>query len=186
MIQASRSPRKPCAPSKRVPRFSRNTPEDPRPRSSTRTRPSLCSGTLRALRMVHFMIPIPGYSYWLRPWGASEGIAPSKAEKVSGAVAGSKEQGAGSGSTTPAAAISITKTPGRPWTADWPGEVIVNLEDVGGDGRYWRPDGTPMEGSRGDEYVGVGMVAKTGKDEISRHVSCASLQSQGRALRTLL
>ena len=84
------------------------------------------------------------------------------------AGAGSKEQGTGSRSTTPAAAISITKTPGRPWTADWPGEVTVHLEDVGGDGRYWRPDGTPTEGSPDEEFVGHGMVAKTGKDEVSR------------------
>ena len=58
---------------------------------------------------------------------------------------------------TAAAAIRIEKTPGQQWSALLPGGTGVWLEDVGGDGRWWRPDGTPTEKSPNGEFEESGV-----------------------------
>ncbi len=64
----------------------------------------------------------------------------------------------------PSAAVGIDKQRGRPWTETLENEATVQLVDVGGDGRWWGPDGAFTEKSPYGEYQehGVQSLPKTG------------------------
>ena len=51
----------------------------------------------------------------------------------------------------PSAVVEIADHPGGPWIAKLPAGVTVELKGVGGDSRWWRPDGLPLEKSLYDQ-----------------------------------